>query len=223
MTLADLLPSIETLSHAYAIEGAQDARDSLLAHLAAIGFSHEGHPDAYVRTYESFGIGESREVAQRAAVKPLVAPRGIIVLTAPSLTAEAQNALLKTFEEPAAPVTFFLITPSFDALLPTLRSRLALLPLPASAASDLPLAPAAFLKASPAARLKLLEPLLKERRIGEVIAFLIGLEQELAPRIAKRDAREGLEAVYRARSYALDKGALLKPLLEQVALLAPPA
>ena len=66
----------------------------------------------------------------------------------------------------------------------------------------------------------MLKPLLEKdeddkRDIGKIVAFLSALERAL-----KRKP-EGLHAIYRARKYIGDKGALVKPLLEQVALLVP--
>jgi hypothetical protein len=71
----------------------------------------------------------------------------------------------------------------------------------------------------------MLKPLLEKndddrRDIGAIITFLSSLERMLAD---MPHAREGIDAVYRTRKYAGDKGSLLKPLLEHVALLCPSA
>ena len=78
----------------------------------------------------------------------------------------------------------------------------------------------AFLGAGKEKRLDMLKPLFEkeddERHdMGSIIAFLASLERVLAAH------PEGLRAVYRARKYMGDKGVLVKPLLEQVALLSP--
>lgn len=221
MDFRQALTDLATLHHAYAIEGAYDAHDTLLAHLSAIGFEAKGHPDAFVRTYEHLGIDESRELTIRASRKPLAASRSIAVVMTPVITIEAQQALLKTFEEPSASISFFLIVPSVEMLLPTLRSRMQLLRVQAGEDAAATSAAAAFLAASASGRMKQIEPIVKERRMGEVLALLAGLERLLAANIQDEGARSGLRAVYRARAYCADKGALLKPLLEQVALLVP--
>lgn len=82
--------------------------------------------------------------------------------------------------------------------------------------------PKAFIKATPQRRLDLLKPLLEKgdddkRDTGAILTFLSGLERELAA--AKHLDREGIDAIYRARSFINDRGALVKPLLEQVALM----
>jgi hypothetical protein len=139
------------------------------------------------------------------------------------MTTEAQNALLKTLEEPSAQATFFIIVPSPETLLPTLRSRMQTLLLTSNSATLYVVDPIGFLAASSTERLELLKPLLEkdtdERRdLAAVIEFLAGLEQVLAERTER--SPEALAAIYRARKYITDKGALVKPLLEQVALLA---
>ena len=82
---------------------------------------------------------------------------------------------------------------------------------------------AAFLAATPAKRLDMLKPLLEkaddERRdMGAIVGFLGSLEKLLAADPHRSAA--GIKAVYLARMYILDKGALAKPLLEEVALLS---
>ena len=59
----------------------------------------------------------------------------------------------------------------------------------------------------------------EERDVRGALAFLDALEQELSASAQK--SHEGLKALYRARKFLMDKGSLLKPLLEQVALLTP--
>lgn len=223
MDISDSIKDLRTLGHAYALEGTSGICDKLLSHLEGIGFSHQGHPDAFVRTYEHFGIDESREVARLASRKPLQALRSIVVIVTPVITAEAQNALLKTFEEPSAAITFFLITPIFETLLPTLRSRLQFITTDGEVEqAEGMISVNDFLSSTPASRIKLVEPLLKDRKPGEVIAFLSGLERALAPRVGEsEETREGLRSIYRARRYGSDKGSLLKILVEQVALLTP--
>ncbi len=220
MDLKEALRDIESLSHAYGLEGGVAVHDSLLAHLASIGFDVVGHPDAVIRIHEQFGIDESRDVIRLSVRKPIKGPRTIFVIVASQITAEAQHALLKTLEDPQARVTFFLITPSLQTLLPTLRSRLLIISNNEKKQDELKAAEE-FVQSPPAVRIKMLAPLLDERKPSDILNFLANLEKVLAKDFESKGTREGLEAVYRARKYALDKGALLKVLLEQVALLTP--
>ena len=168
-----------------------------------------------------FGVDEAREIIDRASLKAMSGKRAFVVV-APDMTREAQNALLKTLEEPAGGETlFFFILAAPETLLPTVRSRAQMLSLGGDARADA-VDVSLFLAADSAKRIDMLKPLLDKdtddrRDTSAILAFLASLERALAQRSPKD--RTGIAAVYRARRFATDKGALIKPLLEQVALL----
>ncbi|HVU75627.1 MAG TPA: hypothetical protein VHD38_02235 [Candidatus Paceibacterota bacterium] len=203
--------------HSFLIAGTADAIEPLVASLASHGIVVHGSSDVYTRVYTSFGVEDARELRERAVLSAHGAHR-VFIIAAPSMTTEAQNALLKTLEEPPEGTLFFLIVPSPSMLLPTLRSRMQ--PYALSHESESTIDIDAFLKAGGEARIKLITPLLEKgdddkRDMSAILTFLSSLERRLSTR------PEALEAVYRARKYMLDKGALVKPLLEHVALLVP--
>ncbi|MEN9561191.1 MAG: hypothetical protein RIQ56_464 [Candidatus Parcubacteria bacterium] len=206
--------------------GSQQSLEEVFSLLEKAGEASRGSPDLMSRSYLNFGVEEARELRERAILRPLVAARRVFVVTASSLTTEAQNALLKLLEEPAADALFILLVPSPDSLLATLRSRAQSLRLMEGESISRLVDVRSFLETSGKRRLELLKPLLEKgdedkRDIGAILGFLAGLEVELGKVRANSEKKVGLEAVYRARKYAADKGALLKPLLEQVALLVP--
>lgn len=210
----------------YLVRGGQQHFKALLEHLAEEGVIRTGSPDVYAREYRKFGVEESHDITGRARLRPVELRSRVFVLSIPGITVEAQNALLKTLEEPAADALFFIVTPSPEMLLPTVRSRTQTLDVTVSKpSSGLAVDPKEFLAATPQKRLDMLKPLYEHedegRDIGSVIGFLHGVEKLLA---AQKDTRErvaGLRALYRARNFAGDKGSLLKSLLEQMALLCP--
>lgn len=75
-------------------------------------------------TVDSFGIDEARNLKNLAGERAFSGKHHNFIITTRSLTEEAQNAILKLFEEPPAGAIFYLIIPSETRLLPTLRSRL---------------------------------------------------------------------------------------------------
>lgn len=77
-------------------------------------------------TVESFGIDEARNLKSLAGERAFVSDHHNFIITTRSITEEAQNAILKLFEDPPAGAVFYLIIPSETRLLPTLRSRLLL-------------------------------------------------------------------------------------------------
>ena len=69
-------------------------------------------------------VDQVRELIDRAAYRPFEGRRRVVIIDeADALVPAAQNALLKTLEEPPSLSVFMLITARPDALLPTVRSR----------------------------------------------------------------------------------------------------
>ena len=72
----------------------------------------------------SIKVDQVREAIDRAAYRPFEGKRRLVVVDeADAMIPEAQNALLKTLEEPPPSSVFVLITSRPDVLLPTVRSR----------------------------------------------------------------------------------------------------
>lgn len=210
---------------AYIVRGGEGALEALVGTLEKEKVTHRGSPDLFLRAYRKFGVEEAEELRTRARSKPVHDASRVFALFVPSITAEAQNALLKTLEEPSASALFFLIVPSPDMLLPTVRSRVQMLTIETGKDVDLLVDADDFLAATPEKRIVMLKPLYdyedEGRDVGSIIAFLGALERRFAKGTRSSARRDGLHAIYRARTYAGDKGSLLKVLLEQVALLAP--
>jgi DNA polymerase-3 subunit delta' len=73
---------------------------------------------------DSIKIEQVRDVIDRAAYRPFEGRRRVVIVDgADALVAQAQNALLKTLEEPPSASMFILVTSRPDSLLPTVRSR----------------------------------------------------------------------------------------------------
>lgn len=77
------------------------------------------------RELSSIGVDDIREkINSSIAIKPFSSPYKIyIVPEADRMTEAAQNALLKTIEEPPEYGIIMLLTSNIDALLPTIQSR----------------------------------------------------------------------------------------------------
>lgn len=70
------------------------------------------------------GVGQAREFSAKAQTSPINGARKVMVMEqADRMNMEAQNALLKTFEEPARGLTIILLCDNSNVLLPTVRSR----------------------------------------------------------------------------------------------------
>lgn len=72
----------------------------------------------------SIKVDQVRDAIERSAYRPFEGRRRVVIVDpADALLSEAQNALLKTLEEPPAGSVFVLITAMPDVLLPTVLSR----------------------------------------------------------------------------------------------------
>ena len=72
----------------------------------------------------SIKIDQIREAIERAAYRPFEGRRRVVIIDgAEQMVVNAQDAILKTLEEPPNASTFILVTDTPDTLLPTIRSR----------------------------------------------------------------------------------------------------
>jgi DNA polymerase-3 subunit delta' len=90
------------------------------------------HPDVLVIEPGDSGsikIDQVRDVIDRVGFRPFEGRRRVVIIDeADALVPGAQNALLKTLEEPPPSSAFILVTSAPDVLLPTVRSRCPRLP-----------------------------------------------------------------------------------------------
>lgn len=148
--------------HAYVFAGNQEEGIE-----AALAFSEReldlprlANPDITQFTFGLFSVADARRVGDVAMQAPLAGDRKVIILAVARLFHEAQNALLKLFEEPPADTTLILIVPAEGILLPTLRSRLISLPMCGLTKSALSTEAGEFLALDPAGREKFIAKLL---------------------------------------------------------------
>jgi DNA polymerase-3 subunit delta' len=72
----------------------------------------------------SIKVDQIRDAIERSAYRPFEGRRRVVIIgEADAVVGEAQNALLKTLEEPPPASTFVLVTSRPDSLLITVRSR----------------------------------------------------------------------------------------------------
>ena len=137
---------LQKVSHAYILDGEEGAGKKLLARAFAqtlqcerggvdpCGECHSckqaqsgNQPDIIEVTHEkpaSIGVEDIRgQLCSDIQIKPYSSPYKIyIVDEAEKMTVQAQNALLKTIEEPPAYGVIMLLTTNADAFLPTILS-----------------------------------------------------------------------------------------------------
>ena len=110
--------------HAYLIEGARDEIvPEILKFCEALGVKTVGNPDFYHISINNFKIDEAFDLRSMSSDKSFSSAKKIFILCVNSFSLDAQNVLLKMFEEPRENTHFFMIVPDVNALLKTLVSR----------------------------------------------------------------------------------------------------
>lgn len=83
------------------------------------------HPDLlYFTENDKLGVEQAKKIREHLSIKPIITKGKALVLeNAANLTLDAQNALLKTFEEPPDETLILLGTDNEFQILPTILSR----------------------------------------------------------------------------------------------------
>ncbi len=227
------------LHHAHIIEGAHTevVPELLLSIERHMGIVSKGNPDLTVEVYQSFGIGESRGLSVRQSRSSFGdSPRKIFVIGTESFTREAQNALLKTFEEPTAGTHFFIIVPQLNSILPTLRSRVIMVESKcAPAKDDIKIFAEKFLDSTLEQRFAMAKKIAEAKK-GEQVdrekirRMLDHIERILYTRMAgtqlggstsKLEGGNIFREIFQTKTYLTDRGSSAKMLLEHLAITIP--
>lgn len=112
------------LHHAYLIEGARDEIvPEILKFCENINIKTSGNPDFCHITIDNFKIDEAFDLRTMSSGKGFTSSKKIFMICVNTFSLDAQNVLLKMFEEPIENTHFFVIVPDASALLKTLISR----------------------------------------------------------------------------------------------------
>lgn len=163
-----LLPTqSNSLSHAVLVVGDRErSLDEIETHLQAGGWELEKNPNYQIREYARMGIDDARDLQDRVSKTALGRDeRKVFVVLFDSITTQAQNALLKTIEEPSVGTHLFFVVPSEHILLPTILSRVMLFAVGVDAQKDNRVQE--FLQATFAKREKVIASFLADKKTGQ--------------------------------------------------------
>lgn len=102
-----------------------EVRAGEIDQLLAVEKLSTNHPDVlFFDQNAKLGVEQAKQIRQHLSLKPYSAQgRAVVILSADNLTIEAQNALLKTLEEPPESALLILGASRDGLLLPTIISR----------------------------------------------------------------------------------------------------
>lgn len=221
--------------HAYVIEaGVEEGVDRALEWVKdELGLEAKANPDVIVLRYGLFSVADARRVSEIAMQAPLRGKDKVIIIAATRAYHEAQNALLKLFEEPTLDTHLFLILPTLGGLLPTLRSRVSILDFHVGPPrSHITKETEEFIKASREKRSGMIKKLtrgkdeeVRRENRDKTLAIVNGVEA-----VAYAKTREGhavpeitalLHDVATLRGFLHDRSAPVKMILEHLSLVIP--
>lgn len=226
----------DNLHHAYLIEGGrEEIIPEILSFIEGLGIKINNNPDVVHITLDSFKIDDARNLKSFASEKGFSAAKKIFIISANSFLLEAQNSLLKIFEEPIENTHFFVVTPDTNSLLETFISRFYVI----SARQDLAEGNKEvekFISMPLRDRIDFIKELLAEEDEDEgvvvlnstrskALKFLNSLEQILHKTIMSRGTlvmkTDFFEHIFKVREILRMPGSSAKTLLESVAIIVP--
>lgn len=202
--------------HAILLIGDKESRESYLDSYFA---THEvvvvGSPDIFFVTTSTFGVDDARALSIKGVEKAF-GEKKFFIIRGEKYTAEAQNALLKTFEDPI-PNTYFLVMAEDEmGFLPTLLSRMLVVRAGSneSESDDV----SKFINSSYTKRLAYVQKFADKKNVGKYPSLAIFLDSLLLELREKKTDQKKLAQVLKLRGYAKDPAVLPRLILEHLAL-----
>jgi DNA polymerase III delta prime subunit len=250
----DILENLDknNLHHAYLLEGAEEEiTPEILKFIKSLGIKTLGNPDFCHMSFDSFKIEDARNLKSIEYEKGFGKGKKIFLISANNFLLEAQNTLLKIFEEPIENTHFFIIVPDKNALLKTLVSRFYLIKTKAGLQNEMKEAEK-FIAMPIRNRIDFIKELLAEAEEDEenlsietssvrskALKFLNALETKLQNKFEKNFSGLTLPGVpggahtvqnsfqtcfahiFKVREFLNQPGSSAKSLMESVALIVP--
>ncbi len=205
------------IHHALVIEGDHSAGINWAKNyiVNTLHMNLRGNPDVNFIEVERYTIKNARDLKIRANKTPFGKSQ-VFIIQSESILHEAQNALLKLFEEPANNTYFLIVIPTLNGLLDTVRSRIQYGGRAFDKPKEIDFAQK-FIKSTIGTRIKMLEPILKLKDRKNAREILDAVELQLHSDGVKKNAHT-LKEIYFIRQYISNRSSSLKMLLEHLAI-----
>jgi len=211
------------ISHAHLLVGdvelAKKMATEITNELLSIEVAEDlAHPDFFYQKVDILKIGDSHEISRRASIKPSLGEKKVFIIETLAFTMDAENALLKIMEEPPAGTHFFVIVPTVEIVIPTLRSRFSIFEIPKEKKPELKNEEFInkFISSMPKKRMDLIKDFFEKDK-AEVIDFL----NELGLVLEGKKAFKALEEIERVKKFLYNPTGSQKMILEHLALTLP--
>lgn len=227
---------IEFNNQVYVVVGSRDEAHDLVCRSCEnfLGAPLVGYADFTEWQGGTYGVDEARVLREKQNRSGVANQAKFFLVVADSLTHEAQNALLKTLEEPADQAFIFILLPTLNNVLDTLLSRVELVRV-GSIKNNLEDLAISFLASKPAERIDMIEEIIGKGLPGlpqtghpdraKARAFVAELakvfRQKNDPKNWSAEQIFAVEELVKTEQYLTEPASLAKMILEHLALILP--
>ena len=229
------------LHHAYLIEGyREEVVPEILKFVNSLGIKTNGNPDFCYIALDSFKIEDARNLKSFSNERSFSEGKKVFLISANNFLLEAQNTMLKMFEEPIENTHFFIIVPDTQSLLKTFISRFYLIKSKVDQGNELKEAEK-FIAMPLQNRINFIKELLaepEEVQDDEVIKIVainstrsktlkflnmleFALHQKVMSRVPLDINPDFFSQIFKVREFLRQPGSSAKSLMESVALVIP--
>lgn len=209
--------------HAFILSGPQEENfDNLYEIFKNKALIDKTEKNLFKRNVNKLLIDDAREIKTEVSLKPTDNLKKIFFIKFSHINREAENALLKTFEEPPRETFFFLFVKNYNTLLPTTISRFNIIETRAEIKEG-----ESKRKKEPTSigdRLKEIEKLAKsykDKKIGlnDLDQVLIKTEETLRKELGNKESRERIKKINGLRKMLYGPSPNIKMILEMAVIL----
>lgn len=226
----------DKLHHAYLLVGEKEEILPLLFNFfeKELDFFTKANPDFYYKEIDTLGVEDAVDLKNFQNKKAIGGNKKILVIQTNFITSEAQNSLLKVFEEMAEETHLFLISSSAENFLDTLKSRFEIVVLDNSKNTEEDVNLKNFLAADFQARSNFLKRFWEHKKDEKAdkagaILFIKKIENFLYNKFKQNQNSEKLpirfeelfEEINKSTSFLNDRSPSIKMILEYLALIIP--
>lgn len=206
------------LHHAYLLVGDRASSKSFLTDFLSdqLNISILGNSDVRIISVGSLSIDFVRDIKVSEEFKAFGDKKKIFIIETDFITEEAQNALLKIFEEPTKDTHFF-VSISQDIILPTLRSRMQIINIKDLSQKSTKTLPTSILDRMKKVK-SIVDDISDENQTKQsAIDFINNIEVDLYKSGVEKNYK-ALVLCEQARKSLYDRGAPIKIILESLVL-----
>ncbi len=230
-----LKSKIQNLHHAYILEGESEQMSlELKDFLETIGINTLGNPDFSIERFSNFDVENARDFKNKVSNKSFSQKndaKKVFIISVNFINHEAEQALLKTLEEPTENTYIFLILPDAEKVAETIRSRCEIIYFRVNGSNENTKGNTdakKFLNSTLAQRLDYIKTLVESHKKDEdsgilkqeAISLLNNLESLVRQDLTSANI-EFIKNLWRLRDLISDRGASTKTILEAVAIALP--